>query len=108
MFASSVSGVTHGEHIWQVTPDTPSSLADGILHLLHDPDLRARLAGNAFDFVSQHHDRRQLARNVSRAYLKVLEGTRRGREIKSRTRVSVESDILGSAATEDWNESQCL
>jgi len=105
MFASSVSGVTHGEHIWQVTPDTPNSLADGILHLLHDPNLRSRLAENAFDFVSQHHDRRQLARNVSRAYLKVLEGTRRGREIKSRTRVATESDILGSAATENWNES---
>jgi glycosyltransferase involved in cell wall biosynthesis len=107
MFASSTNGVAHGQHVWQVKPDTPAALADGIQHLLDNPALRAELARNAFDFVQEHHDRGLLAERVCDAYLRVLEGTRRWPEVQGRPRVLVKADKRYRRMSEENKEPRC-
>lgn len=107
LFESSACGAEHGRDVWQVTPDSPDALADGIIQLIDDPQLRQQLGQNAFEFVRQNHDRRQLARNVCSAYLRALEGTAIGRQVMQRDKVAVEDDQFIAADTNDWNLEVC-
>ena len=84
LFESSSCGGTHGKHVWEVAPDTAAALAGGIVHLLEDPLLRDELGEQAFGFVLRNHDRRQLAKNVCKAYQNVLKGTRRELKVMDR------------------------
>ena len=84
MFQSSASGVVHGEHVWLAEDDTSDSLGAGIVHLLSDARLRARLASGAYNFVRQHHDRRLVAGQLCQAYVRLLEGSKRWEQIAER------------------------
>ncbi|HEY5173116.1 MAG TPA: glycosyltransferase family 4 protein [Acidimicrobiia bacterium] len=46
--------LTHGRNSWLVPPDDPKALADGLAHLLSDPELRNRLADQAKQDVGRH------------------------------------------------------
>ncbi len=107
LFESSACGARHGSDVWQVAPDSPAALADGISHLIDDPQLREELGQNAFEFVRRNHDRRQLARNVCGAYLRALEGTALGRQVMQRDRVAVDDDQVIPTHANDWNLEIC-
>ena len=90
MFASSASGIAHGHHAWLAGEDTSRSLGDGIIRVLTDQRLAARLAAGGNRFVRYRHDRRKVVVQLCRAYVRLLRGTRRWGEIEMRPHV--ESD----------------
>ena len=85
MFQSSASGVVHGEHVWLAEDDTSESLSQGIVRLLQDARLRARLASGANRFVREHHDRRLVAGQLCQAYVRLLQGSKRWEQIAARS-----------------------
>jgi 1,2-diacylglycerol 3-alpha-glucosyltransferase len=85
MFASSASGISHGEHAWLAGEDTSRSLGEGIIRVLTDQRLAARLAAGGNRFVRERHDRRRVVGQLCRAYVRLLKGTRRWREIEQRS-----------------------
>lgn len=87
MFASSASGISHGEHAWLAGEDTSRSLGDGIIRVLTDQRLATRLAAGGNRFVRERHDRRKVVVQLCRAYVRLLKGTRRWAEIEMRARV---------------------
>ncbi|HJQ78633.1 MAG TPA: glycosyltransferase family 4 protein [Lacipirellulaceae bacterium] len=87
MFASSASGLSHGEHVWLVGEDTGPALGKGIVRLLNDAPLRERLAAGGNRFVRARHDRRAVAAQLCQAYVRLLKETRRWPEIAGRPRV---------------------
>lgn len=84
MFASSASRVRHGEHVWLAANDTSESLGDSIVTLLKNRTLRNRVAEGGHRFVREHHDRRIVAGNLCEAYIRMLQGTRRWKQIAKR------------------------
>jgi glycosyltransferase involved in cell wall biosynthesis len=84
MYASSVSGLAHGEHVWLAGEDTCKSLGTAITRVLRDPSLRNRIALGGHNFVRDRHDRRAVAAQLSQAYCRVLEPTRRWKRIEAR------------------------
>jgi glycosyltransferase involved in cell wall biosynthesis len=51
----------HGENAWLVPPSNPKALAEGIRHLLENPDLAERLAQQARKDVRQYTWKRRAA-----------------------------------------------
>jgi glycosyltransferase involved in cell wall biosynthesis len=72
LFASSAGGLTHGENAYLVESDTVAALAEAILELIRDVELRERLAQSGLEFVRRHRDRRLTARQVCAAYRRTL------------------------------------
>jgi glycosyltransferase involved in cell wall biosynthesis len=84
IFASSASGVSHGENIWLAGEDTAESLGAAITRVLRDSTLRNRIAAGGNEFVRQRHDRRTVAAQLCQAYCRMLMPTRRWKEIAAR------------------------
>jgi glycosyltransferase involved in cell wall biosynthesis len=73
LFASSAStGLIHRENALLAAPDTSAALADAILEVLRDRDLRQRLARNGHQLVRQRHDRRLMGQQVCACYYRTL------------------------------------
>ncbi|HEX6960690.1 MAG TPA: glycosyltransferase family 4 protein [Lacipirellula sp.] len=84
MYASSVSGLSHGEHVWLAGEDTSDALGAAITRVLRDSALRTRIAAGGYYFVRNRHDRRAVAAHLGQAYCRLLEPTRRWKEIARR------------------------
>jgi glycosyltransferase involved in cell wall biosynthesis len=84
IFASSASGVSHGDNIWLAAEDTAESLGAAITRVLRDPQLRGRIAQGGYQFVRERHDRRAVAAQLCQAYCRLLMPTRRWTEVSSR------------------------
>jgi glycosyltransferase involved in cell wall biosynthesis len=67
--------VQHGESAYFVEA-TAAAIADGIIQLLKDPCLRARLARNALDIVHREGDLAEQAHRVERRYQELAETIR--------------------------------
>jgi glycosyltransferase involved in cell wall biosynthesis len=76
LFASSSSGLHHGQNAFLVERDTSESLAEGIVELLKDESLRERLADGGHHFVRAHHDRRLTAARLVAAYRRAIRPVR--------------------------------
>jgi 1,2-diacylglycerol 3-alpha-glucosyltransferase len=73
LFASSAStGLVDGENVLLASPDTREALAQALLRVLRDDDLRQRLAGQGREFVHSQHDRSRVAQQVCAAYVRTL------------------------------------
>jgi glycosyltransferase involved in cell wall biosynthesis len=73
LFASSSStGLVHRENALLAAPDTSTALADALLEVLRDTDLRQRLARNGHQLVRQRHDRRLMGQQVCATYFRTL------------------------------------
>lgn len=64
--------VRHGRTGLLVAPEAPSALADGILRVLEDSDLRARIIPAAQAIVNRHFDNRRLIRDLAAIYARHL------------------------------------
>jgi 1,2-diacylglycerol 3-alpha-glucosyltransferase len=84
VYASSASGLSHGEHVWMAGEDTTESLGAAITRVLGDPQLRARIALGGNRFVRARHDRRAIAAQLCGAYVRLLQGTRQWDEVAAR------------------------
>ncbi len=84
IFASSASGVSHGDNIWLAAEDTAESLGGAITRVLRDSQLRHRIAEGGYQFVRERHDRRAVAAQLCQAYCRLLMPTRRWKEISTR------------------------
>jgi hypothetical protein len=106
MFASSASRVSHGDHVWLAGEDTGESLGRAITTLLKNQRLRARIASGGYRFVREHHDRRNVAAQLCRAYVRLLKGTRRWPEIAARPTVGSlnQTTVAGADWRSDANE----
>jgi 1,2-diacylglycerol 3-alpha-glucosyltransferase len=100
MYASSVSGLSHGEHVWLAAEDTADSLGAAITRVLRDGSLRTRIALGGHYFVRNRHDRRAVAAHLAQAYCRLLLPTRRWDEIAQRPRVP---KIIESPASNLWD-----
>jgi 1,2-diacylglycerol 3-alpha-glucosyltransferase len=89
MYASSASGVSHGDHVWLAGEDTGESLGAAIVKLLKDPEMRSRIGQGGYRFVRERHDRRHVAAQLCAAYTRLVEDSRRWDEIVSRPRIEV-------------------
>jgi glycosyltransferase involved in cell wall biosynthesis len=105
MYASSASGVSHGDHVWLAGEDTSESLGKALVKLLKDPQLRGRIAAGGFRFVRERHDRRTVAAQLCGAYVRLLQGTRRWKQIAARPPVepTFESGVAGGWNHQDRN-----
>jgi glycosyltransferase involved in cell wall biosynthesis len=68
-------GVTDGRDL--LIADDPRQFAAGVERLLNDPELRARIGGNARAFVTQRFGSEVVARQFERICLDVVEAARR-------------------------------
>jgi 1,2-diacylglycerol 3-alpha-glucosyltransferase len=84
IYASSASGLSHGENVWMAAENTPESLGVAIARVLRDPELRTRIAAGGNRFVCARHDRRAIAAQLCGAYVRLLQGTRRWEEVAAR------------------------
>lgn len=84
MYASSCSRLSHGEHVWLASEDTPKSLGEALVQVLKDDVLRNRIAEGGHQFVRTRHDRRAAAGQLCNVYLDLLRTTRRWNEIAAR------------------------
>ncbi|BBO33840.1 glycosyltransferase family 4 protein [Lacipirellula parvula] len=84
MYASSCSRLSHGEHVWLASEDTPKSLGDALVQVLKDDALRNRIAEGGHQFVRARHDRRAAAAQLCNVYLDLLRTTRRWNDIAAR------------------------
>jgi glycosyltransferase involved in cell wall biosynthesis len=101
MFASSSSGLSHGENVWLVGDDTSQSLGEGIVRLLSNAPLRARIALGGCRFVRERHDRRLVAAQLCQAYIHLMQETRRWSRIAMRPPVAARSmDTLSAESRE--------
>jgi predicted RNA polymerase sigma factor len=64
--------------------DTPESLGLAITRVLKDHQLRARIANGGHRFVREHHDRRRIAANLCSSYVRLVQKTRRWKQIAAR------------------------
>jgi hypothetical protein len=74
MYASSSRDLRHKQDAYLVTPDTAEALAEGMLEVLTDRELRERLARNGRAYVEANHDRRLIAARMSEVYLRMVLG----------------------------------
>ena len=89
LFASSSGGLTHAENAYLVSRDTSAALAEGLLNVLRNPDLRVRLGEQGREYVRRHRNRRVTAAQVSSAYLRTLEAARQSRRLANRSSIPV-------------------
>jgi len=75
LFASSASGLAHRENVFLAAPDTSAALAEALLDVLGDAELRRRLATGGYRFVCENHDRRLTARQLYNVYIRTLVDT---------------------------------
>jgi glycosyltransferase involved in cell wall biosynthesis len=101
MYASSSSGLSHGENVWLVRDDTSQALGEGIVRLLSSEQLRKRIAAGGYRFVRERHDRRQVAAQLCRAYVHSLRGRRRWGQIVQRPSVDAPSVAAIAAEASD-------
>jgi 1,2-diacylglycerol 3-alpha-glucosyltransferase len=101
MYASSASGVAHGDHVWLAGDDTSESLGRAVVRLLKDSTLRSRIGKGGYRFVRDHHDRRQVAARLCESYVRLLEGSQRWKEVAARPRV--DALAAGAELSADWN-----
>lgn len=59
--------LTHQESAWLVRPDSPWALAQGILRLASDPELRQRLAARAQSVARERYHRNQFENRLAEA-----------------------------------------
>ena len=79
LFASSASaGLRDHHNALLVASDTSAALAEGILEVLRDQELREQLAHQGHQFVREHHDRAGTAHQVWSAYARTLADAGRG------------------------------
>jgi len=74
MYASSSRDLRHKQDAYLVAPDTAEALAEGMLEVLTDRELRERLARNGRAYVEANHDRRLIAARLSEVYLRMVLG----------------------------------
>ena len=74
MYASSSRDLRHKQDAYLVAPDTAEALAEGLLEVLSDRELRERLARNGRAYVEANHDRRLIAARLSEVYLRMVLG----------------------------------
>ena len=79
---SSASFLNHLESAWLVPSGEPREFAEGILSILRDPALGARLGGNAQRLADSTYSWHSIARRVEEVYLKVLGLREHGRDPK--------------------------
>jgi 1,2-diacylglycerol 3-alpha-glucosyltransferase len=105
IYASSASGLSHGEHVWMAGEDTPESLGAAITRVLRDPQLRTRIAAGGHRFVCARHDRRVIAAHLCGAYVRLLQGTRRWNQIAMRPAPAqlVNDNLPGEFGNKDRN-----
>jgi glycosyltransferase involved in cell wall biosynthesis len=84
MFASSASGIEHRKQALLIDQDTAEALAEGLVEVLKDDDLRSSLGAAAYEFVCKHHDRRVVATKLVDVYLRTLEQRRRSHRLVDR------------------------
>lgn len=88
LFASSASvGLRDHHNALLVRPDSSTALAEGILEVLRDRELRASLAHHGHQFVRDYHDRKEIARQVWGAYVHTLVEAGRGEILAERPAV---------------------
>lgn len=68
--------VTHGESAYFVDSE-PNSIADGVIHLLENPDLCARISKTALQIVQAQGDLGEQARHVEMRYQELVRRRRR-------------------------------
>jgi glycosyltransferase involved in cell wall biosynthesis len=100
LFASSASGVSHGDNIWLAAEDTAESLGGAITRVLRDHRLRQRIASGGYQFVRERHDRRAVAAQLCQAYCRLLMPTRRWKEVSARP---APLHLLEMPATNLWD-----
>jgi glycosyltransferase involved in cell wall biosynthesis len=54
-----------------VEPENPQAIADAVLKLYHDPSYRKSLGENGRRYVTEHYDRRQIAKEFERLLLEL-------------------------------------
>jgi glycosyltransferase involved in cell wall biosynthesis len=108
LFASSASGISHGEHAWLAGEDTSTSLANGIIRVLSDPRLAGRLAAGGHDLVRDRHDRRKVVGHLCQAYVRLLKNTKRWKEISQRRTVNPRISVVDEPEAHEPQQSSCL
>ncbi len=108
MFASSASGLAHGENVWLVGDDTSQSLGEGIVRLLSSARLRSRVAAGGYRLVRERHDRRMVAAQLCQAYLHLMQETKRWNQIAQRPSVDAPSIDMLAADARDSERSSYL
>ncbi len=63
----------HGESGWLVEPDDPEALAAGLIYVLGEPDLRARIAARAPAHVRAFCDKKESAERSVAAYSRAID-----------------------------------
>lgn len=101
VFASSTSGLAHGEHVWMAGEDTPESLGLAIVRVLKNHQLRHRIAEGGHRFVRERHDRRKIAADLCRAYVRLLQPTRHWTEIAQRPSPEAIRNLTGDEQIHD-------
>jgi glycosyltransferase involved in cell wall biosynthesis len=82
LFESSASrGIQHGVNAYLAAPDTSAALADALLTVLRNDELRQRIARNGHQLVRQQHDRSAIARQVCATYYRTLLECGRGQSL---------------------------
>lgn len=84
MYASSASGVMDRRHVLLAHEDTADALADAILEVLEDDQLREEVAAGGNAFVRSRHDRRAASATLCDIYARMLQQTRRWKTISQR------------------------
>lgn len=64
--------VRHGITGWKSYAGNPNSLADGILHLIHRPDLASKLKENAYREVTTRYNWSRIANDTAKLYEEVV------------------------------------
>jgi glycosyltransferase involved in cell wall biosynthesis len=108
LFASSASGISHGEHAWLCGEDSSQSLAKGIIHVLSNRSLATRLAAGGHRLVCERHDRRKVAGQLCQAYVRLLKGTKRWRQVAQRAPVAPELGAIVHTDATKTQENGCL
>jgi 1,2-diacylglycerol 3-alpha-glucosyltransferase len=70
--SSSTTGLVDRENVLLAAPDTGVALAEGILEVLRDSQLRLRIGLNGHRHVRAHHDRLVVASRVCEAYERTI------------------------------------
>ena len=72
--------VRHGENGWKCYAGNANSLADGVLHLLHSPEVAERMSAAAYHDILTVYDWRAIADRTLKVYEEVLREARHTEE----------------------------
>lgn len=70
--------VTHGVHAWLTGCEDPDSLADGVLRVVGDGELSARLGQELHQLVTRHYSAQVMARTYAGIYARLVTPPARG------------------------------